>query len=237
MHLWSGRKKVTILVCLLTVILATFAGFFYQHNAFAQNPMLYWGSSGDYVYALQNRLRDWGYYDGPIDGYFGTPTSKAVQKFQYLNGLPEDGVVDRTTWDALGYAQPARGGNYTGSSRGDSNRDVVDLLARVIMGEAADEPYLGKVAVGAVIVNRTRHSGFPDSVPGVIYQPDAFESVMNGEYNQSPSDAALKAAQDALNGYDPTGGAIYFWNPAKPVSGWIWSRPVIDTIGHQVFAL
>ncbi|AEF95493.1 spore cortex-lytic enzyme [Desulfotomaculum nigrificans CO-1-SRB] len=232
----SNRKgKITIFIlCLSTLLLGSLMIY---NFALAQDPVLYWGTSGDKVYQVQKRLKDWGYYTGPLDGYFGSQMSAAVQKFQRYNGLTADGVVGEQTWQALGLATPAPRNTYTGSSRGFvSNRDAVNLLARVIMGEAADEPYTGKVAVGAVILNRTRHAGFPSTLAGVIYQPSAFESVANGQYNRPLDPEAIRAAQDALAGYDPTGGALYFWNPSKPVSPWIWSRPIVGQIGRHVFA-
>ena len=121
-------------------------------------------------------------------------------------------------------------------SRGLSNRDEVYLLARVIEGEAADEPFEGKVAVGAVILNRTRSAAFPHTLAGVIFQPHAFESVANGQYNRPVSEESLRAALLAMSGWDPTGGAIYFWNPAKPVNPWVWSRNIVTQIGRHVFA-
>lgn len=203
-------------------------------HLFAQPATLYWGSTGSDVTKLQTRLKDWGYLKGPVDGTFGASTAKAVKDFQAKNGLPADGVVGEGTWRALGInvAPPT---DYT-VSRGVSNRDDVTLLARVIHGEAGAEPYEGKVAVGAVILNRVRSSLFPNTLAGVIYQPNAFESVTNGIVNQAPTDESLRAAQDAMNGWDPTYGCIYFWNPAKPVNKWIWSRQIVTTIGGHVFA-
>ncbi|OAT79743.1 spore cortex-lytic enzyme [Desulfotomaculum copahuensis] len=204
----------------------------------AQNTTLYWGNSGQDVVRVQNRLRDWGYYHGPVDGFYGADMQRAVVDYQLANGLPPSGVVDAATWETLGYAPPATSPapEPAGLSRGISNRDSVYLLAKVIEGEAANEPFDGKVAVGAVIVNRTRSAAFPHSLSGVIYQPDAFESVSNGQYNRPVSSEALRAAMLAVSGWDPTGGAIYFWNPGKQVSPWIWSRDVITRIGDQVFA-
>lgn len=134
--------------------------------------------------------------------------------------------------------QPAAANRAGGSetSRGRVDRSTVNLLAQVIEGEAADEPYQGKVAVGAVILNRTESAGFPNTIPGVIYEPDAFESVTNGQYQRPVSEESMNAAIDALNGSDPTGGALYFWNPAKAVSTWVWSRPIVTQIGRHVFA-
>lgn len=205
----------------------------------AQNRTLYWGCSGDDVSMVQQRLLDWGYYAGPVDGFYGNATQQAVVDFQLQNGLVPDGVVGSETWAALGFgpgfpAVPAE--SAVAVSRGLSNRDEVYLLARVIEGEAANEPFEGKVAVGAVILNRTRSAAFPHTLAGVIFQPHAFESVSNGQYNRPVSEESLRAALLAMSGWDPTGGALYFWNPAKPVNPWIWTRNVITQIGRHVFA-
>ncbi|MBX5465148.1 MAG: spore cortex-lytic enzyme [Clostridia bacterium] len=203
-------------------------------------PTLYWGSSGDAVRLAQQRLASWGYYHGPIDGYYGASTWEAVRLFQSRNGLPVDGTVGARTWAALGYsAQPAAAtpAYSPAAAVGSLRSGNVDLLARLVMAEAHGEPFTGQVAVAAVILNRMRNPAFPNTVAGVIFQPDAFESVSNGLIWQVTPDAtAYQAAEDALNGWDPTYGSLYFWNPAKAVSGWIWTRPIALTIGHHVFA-
>lgn len=224
-------KKFVVFAVILSVL---FGIFIYSHSISAQTPTLNWGSSGPDVSNVQSKLSDWGYYNGPIDGVFGADTADAVKRFQSNNGLGADGVVGPATWAALGF--DVRGAATYQPSRGVSARDDVTLLARVIMGEAANEPYLGKVAVGATILNRISSGKFPTTLAGVIYEPNAFESITNGIANQMPSDEALKAAQDAINGWDPTQGALFFWNPYKPVSSWIWSRPIITQIGDHVFA-
>ncbi len=224
-------KRIIVLAVIVSVLVGI---FLYSRNLSAQTRTLYWGSSGGDISTLQSRLRDWGYYKGPVDGVFGARTASAVRGFQAKNGLAVDGLVGPATWAALGF-NVRRPAAYQ-PSRGVSARDDVMLLARVVNGEAANEPYLGKVAVGAVILNRVESGRFPDSLAGVIYQPNAFESISNGIANQMPSPESIKAAQDALNGWDPTQGALFFWNPAKPVSSWIWSRPIITQIGAHVFA-
>ncbi len=217
------------------LILAVFSGILiYSRTIAAQTPKLYWGSSGADVSKVQTKLRDWGYYKGPVDGVYGAGTADAVKRFQAKNGLTADGVVGPATWEALGFPT-ARSGEYQ-PSRGISARDDIYLLARVVNGEAANEPHLGKVAVAAVILNRVESDKFPNTLAGVIYQPHAFESITNGIANRQPSEESVKAAQDAMNGWDPTQGALFFWNPSKPVSSWIWSRPIITTIGDHVFA-
>jgi len=223
---------VICLVCLLALIavLAALQG----RQADAQNPVLYWGSTGDDVYRVQQRLSQWGYYTGYADGIYGYETYRAVISFQSNNGLPADGVVGPATWDALGLSAPVEA---PAVSRGAAtDRGDITLLARVIEGEAADEPLLGKVAVGAVILNRTKSASFPRTVSDVIFQPDAFESISNGQAYRPLSQESLQAAQMAMSGYDPSGGALFFWNPAKDVNPWVWSRDVVTQIGNHVFA-
>ncbi|WP_073238284.1 spore cortex-lytic enzyme [Desulforamulus putei] len=230
------KSRWKIWVSIVSLCCFVLGGLLVYSKAFAQDT-LYWGRSGSKVRAVQQRLKDWGYYTGPVDGYYSGQTAAAVRKFQARNGLRVDGVVGPQTYQALGLYTPPQRTTYTTTSRGFiSNRDAVNLLARVIMGEAADEPYIGKVAVGAVLLNRVRNSQFPNTLAGVVYQPLAFESVANGQYNRPLSPEAIRAAQDALAGYDPTGGALFFWNPSKPVSRWIWSRRIISQIGNHVFA-
>lgn len=237
MILPNGRIKSALVI--FTVILVAGLITWRGGGAFGQDRTLYWGSSGPDVTKVQALLNRWGYYTGPIDGYYSGKTFRSVQEFQRKNGLLVDGIVGPQTWAALGLPSVRRAGTAPaagGVSSGVSDRSNVYLLARVIEGEAADEPYAGKVAVGAVIVNRTQSGLFPNSLPGVIYQPHAFESVSNGQYTRPVSADSLRAAQEALSGWDPTGGALFFWNPYKPVISWIWSRPVVTQIGRHVFA-
>lgn len=183
---------------------------------------------------LQQKLSQWGYYNGPQDGYYGAETYRAVQKFQRNNGINPDGAAGSQTLAAMGLSAPAA---VPAVSRGvTSGRDELILLARVIEGEAADEPFTGKVAVGAVIANRTKSADFPRTISGVVYQDYAFESISNGQAYRSLAQDSIRAAEMALSGYDPTGGALFFWNPAKPVNPWVWSRSIITTIGNHVFA-
>ena len=183
------------------------------------------GSSGDTVKEIQRRLSDWGYYSGRVDGIYGSKTEAAVRYFQQKNGLSVDGKVGKQTLAALGI-------NAGGSANGDGD---VYLLARLISAEARGEPYTGQVAVGAVVLNRVDHPSFPNSISGVIYQQGAFSCLTDGQFNQSVADSAYSAARDALSGWDPTGGAIYYFNPATATSKWIWSRPVMLTIGKHRF--
>lgn len=185
------------------------------------------GSSGEQVTKIQQRLAEFGYDVGEVDGVFGSKTKNAVIKFQKDNGLTADGVVGSQTLEALGLSDTA--GGVTADSLD------LDLLSRVISAEAKGEPYEGQVAVGAVILNRIEHPSFPNTLAGVIYQGGAFESVSNGEYLKAATESCIRAAREAIAGSDPSGGAIYFFNPAKTTNEWMHSRPVIVTIGRHVF--
>lgn len=190
------------------------------------------GASGATVREIQTRLKDWGYYEGSVDGVYGSQTEKAVRYFQRKNGLSVDGQVGDQTLAALGM-QPSGNSAASGSNSGSSGD--LDLLARLISAEARGEPYEGQVAVGAVVLNRVEHPSFPNSISGVIYQTDAFTCLYDGQFNEPVAESAYRAAQDALNGWDPSYGAIYYFNPATATSAWIWSRPLIVTIGRHRF--
>lgn len=182
------------------------------------------------VKKVQQRLKDWGYYKGAVDGIFGSQTRTAVRNFQKKNKLKVDGIVGSATAKALGITL----NNSTGGTDSKTSADVL-LLAQCISGEARGEPYLGQVAVGAVILNRVRNSEFPNSISGVIYQKGAFDAVADGQINMSPTDSALRAAKDAMNGNDPTQGCIFYYNPVTATNKWIRSRPIMLTIGQHVF--
>lgn len=184
------------------------------------------GSTGEQVRIIQTKLKNWGYYDGSVDGIFGSGTAEAVRYFQRKNGLTADGIVGPATLKALGMS--------TGGG-GSGQESTVELLARVISAEARGEPYSGQVAVGAVILNRVEHPSFPNTVAGVVYQPGAFTCMVDGQIDQPVADSAYRAARDALNGADPSGGAIYYFNPSTATSAWIWSRPLIKVIGSHRF--
>lgn len=236
-------KKYRFLACGV-IATALIAGLLY--SGYLVNPFRYgmetillkWGSRGDYVYVVQDKLKKWGYYDGNIDGIYGNATRVAVQKFQRKNGLRADGIVGDETARALGINIPGGGGGGGGGSRGggSARSNEVYTLAQCIHGEARGESYIGKVAVGAVIMNRVKSPLFPNTIAGVIFQPGAFTAVTDGQMFQPPDSSSMKAAQDALNGWDPSGGAIYYYNPAKTTSQWIYSRPVIKVIGKHYFA-
>lgn len=187
------------------------------------------GSRGQEVRNIQTRLKSWDYYTGWIDGIYGAYTQQAVIKFQKKHGLTPDGVAGPATLAKIGLPT---GSTTTSSATSNSN---LNLLARIINGEARGESYEGQVAVGAVVLNRVKHSSFPNTIAGVIYQPGAFTAVSDGQINKTVQNSCYNAAKDALNGWDPTGGAIYYYNPATATSSWIRSRPIIKQIGKHVF--
>ena len=192
------------------------------------------GSRGEEVRQIQTRLRDWGYMNGPVDGIYGTKTREGVKYFQRKHGLTADGVAGPKTLEKLGLPTGTAQAGGSGGSVNASSADY-NLLARIISAEARGESYTGQVAVGAVIMNRIQHPSFPDTLAGVIYQKGAFTAIVDGQFNQPVADSAYKAARDALNGWDPSGGAIYYYNPRTASNQWIRSRPVIKTIGKHVF--
>ena len=216
------HKKIVLAVALIFAV-----NLFIIALAQSADAALYKrGSAGTTVTEIQKRLRSWGYYSGSIDGVYGSQTEAAVKYFQRTNGLAVDGQAGDKTLAAMGI--------YEQSSRTASGGDVY-LLARLISAEARGEPYIGQVAVGAVVMNRIKHPSFPNSLSGVVYQSGAFSCMYDGQFNQPISDSAYKAAREALNGADPTGGAIYYFNPATATSAWIWSRPHLLTIGSHRF--
>ena len=183
------------------------------------------GSQSEEVRLIQSKLKNWGYYKGEIDGIFGSETKKAVIAFQKKNGLTADGIAGKNTLAAMG---------IYGADDSNNSSDY-SLLARIISAEARGEPYMGQVAVGAVVLNRVEHPSFPDTLSGVAYQKGAFSCLYDGQFNEPISESAYKAATDAINGLDPSGGAIYYYNPKKSTNKWIFSRPIITTIGSHRF--
>lgn len=186
-----------------------------------------YGSRSDEVRRIQTRLKELNLYTGGVDGIFGIRTQEAVIQFQKQNGLSADGIVGPATLKALGLSGGSSSGGYTDSD--------YKLLARLISAEARGEPYSGQVAVGAVVLNRVEHPSFPDTIAGVIYQDGAFSCLYDGQFNQPVAESSYQAAREALNGTDPSGGAIYYYNPVTAKSQWIRSRPVIKSIGNHVF--
>jgi len=199
------------------------------------SPEMKPGSQGDDVKKMQQRLMNWGYLNDEVNGTYDQKTFKAVKEFQKWHGFQCTGLADRETLKAIGMTRLVEAGTVLAEGNG---MNETQLLARAINGEARGEPYIGQVAVGAVIINRTRDSKFPKTIPGVIYQPGAFTAVSDGQINTpiDPNSSVVKAARDALNGFDPTYGCIYYWNPATATSKWIWSRQVVAKIGKHYFA-
>ena len=227
-------KKVlrVILICSLAFTLCFGVATLCNNSAKTVCAQTYkQGSTGTTVKTIQKKLKNWGYYKGSVDGIFGKKTKEAVKSFQKKNGLTADGIVGKKTLTALGISSSNSSvtSNY-------SNADI-NLLARLIYGEARGESYTGQVAVGAVVMNRIKSSSFPNTMSGVIYQRYAFTAVDDGQINLTPNDTARRAAIDAMNGWDPTYGAIYYYNPATATSSWIFSRQTTVTIGRHVFAV
>lgn len=225
------RKKVKIvLIFVLLTILLSSVIFLYITNKNEVEALSKYGSRGEEVKQIQEKLKRWGYYNGNVDGIYGSQTLEAVKYFQRKNGLTVDGIAGPATLKAMGIFNSSNS-----SSSSSSNSSDVNLLARIIYGEARGEPYAGQVAVGAVVLNRVKSSYFPNTISGVIYQSGAFDAVRDGQINLSPDSTAKKAAQDALNGWDPSYGAIYYFNPSTATNKWIWSRPMTVTIGRHRF--
>lgn len=221
------------------------------------------GSSGKDVYELQGRLKHLGFYSGKVDGQFGSTTLNAVKWFQWKFGMKADGVVGAQSklklWEATKNWKPTaadlpsnNNSNSSGSEKatssgsasviGKSNRlglsaNDIKIMANAVYGEARGEPYEGQVAVAAVILNRLKSPSFPNSISGVIYQPGAFTAVADGQINLTPNERAKQAVQDAISGWDPSGGCIYYFNPSTATSKWIWSRPQVKTIGKHIFCM
>ena len=228
------RQKKRLCALLCTILLLNTLVLAFAQSALAVSYRQ--GDSGSAVTTIQTKLKRWGYFDGPVDGIYGSKTSKAVRSFQRKNGLTADGVAGPATQKALGMEQTSQnsGSSQTGSSGGNASGDVA-LLAKVISAEARGEPYDGQVAVGAVILNRIAHPSFPNTLAGVVYEPGAFTCMVDGQIDQPIASSAYQAARDALNGADPSGGAIYYFNPVTATSAWIWSRPLLTVIGKHRF--
>lgn len=225
------RNKIRLLQVMILIVLSALLIAFseVQRQETVQMVAISMGAQSSTVKTIQTKLKNWGYFDGEIDGVFGQQTKNAVIKFQKKNGLTPDGIVGKATLEALGIYDT--GSSTSGYSESDRN-----LLARVINGEARGEPFTGQVAVGAVVLNRVEHPSFPNTIAGVVYQPLAFTAVADGQINAEMYESCYRAADMALSGVDPTGGAIYYYNPQTATSEWIFSRPTITTIGKHVFA-
>ena len=212
-------KKIVILFIFLILILKLI-------------PICYglskYGSRGEEVKQIQTKLKSWGYYSGKVDGIYGSKTYEAVKNFQKKNNLDVDGIAGDKTLKALGI-------NSSGNKGGSTNNSDLNLLTRLVYGEARGEPYKGMVAVAATVLNRVSDPRFPNTIAGVSYQSGAYTCVSDGQINLSPNTQSKKAAQDAINGWDPTYGCIYYFNPSTATSKWIWSRPQVLTIGKHIF--
>lgn len=229
MHTNKEKNKKIALGVLVSLIITLIL-----YNVFLENNIVLglskYGSRGSEVTQIQTKLKRWGYYKGSVDGIFGSGTLSAVKLFQKKNGLAIDGIAGTKTLNAMGIYNSSNSGG--GSSANSTN---LNLLSRVIYGEARGEPYSGQVAVAAVVLNRVKSSSFPNTVAGVVYQAGAFDAVSDGQINLTPDATARKAAQDAINGWDPSYGAIYYFNPSTATNKWIWSRPLTVKIGKHRF--
>ena len=220
------KYKVGILLLIATVL-------FVSYNVMVRNQvseaLSRYGSRGSEVTKIQTKLKNWGYYTGSVDGIYGSGTLKAVKKFQSKNGLTADGIAGKATLEKMGIF------SSSSKSSGSVSSSSLNLISRFVYAESRGEPYKGQVAVAAVILNRVRDSRFPNTVSGVVYQSGAFTCVSDGQINLTPNATARKAAQDAMNGWDPTYGAVYYFNPNTATNKWIWSRPMTVTIGKHRF--
>ena len=218
----SKTKKIIAVLGLILLVIAiavTIFLIFFRDNSV--EALSKYGSRGDEVVTIQTKLKRWGYYSGNIDGIYGTQTVNAVKYFQSKNGLTVDGIAGPATLKAMGIYSSSSSTSTSSSS----NTSNVNLLARLIYGEARGEPYTGQVAVGAVVLNRVKSSSFPNTISGIIYQSGAFDVVRDGQINLTPNDT----------GWDPSYGAIYYFNPSTATNKWIWSRPMTVTIGKHRF--
>lgn len=233
MNVNSTIKRSVILMVAFVTICATLLCALLQNEDenVADAAVLKQGSKGDTVKTVQTKLIKWGYLTGKADGVFGAKTKAAVIKFQRKNGLVADGVIGTRTAQALGISLSQ---NTSSSSQSTSSTDL-NLLARVVYGEARGEPYTGQVAVAAVVLNRVKSSSFPNTIAGVVYQSGAFDCVSDGQINLTPNQSAYNAARDALNGWDPTYGCLFYYNPRTATSRWMLSRTIKLNIGNHAF--
>ena len=224
----KNKKKIILILTSFTIIGIIILGIIFKTDNV--EALSKYGSRGSEVTQIQTKLKRWGYYNGNIDGIYGSQTQEAVRYFQRKNGLKVDGIAGPETLKAMGIFSSSSSGSSSSTNSNDLN-----LLARVVYGEARGEPYTGQVAVAAVTLNRVKSSSFPNTLAGVVYQSGAYDAVKDGQINLTPDSTAKKAAQDAMNGWDPSYGAIYYFNPATATNKWIWSRPMTVTIGNHRF--
>ena len=224
----KNKKKIILILTSFTIIGIIILGIIFKTDNV--EALSKYGSRGSEVTQIQTKLKRWGYYNGNIDGIYGSQTQEAVRYFQRKNGLKVDGIAGPETLKAMGIFSSSSSGSSSSTNSNDLN-----LLARVVYAEARGEPYTGQVAVAAVTLNRVKSSSFPNTLAGVVYQSGAYDAVRDGQINLTPDSTAKKAAQDAMNGWDPSYGAIYYFNPATATNKWIWSRPMTVTIGNHRF--
>ena len=222
------NTKVIVILAIVTLVGSLIFTYDILSNPYEVEALSKYGSRGSEVTQIQKKLKRWGYYSGNVDGIYGSKTVSAVKYFQRKNGLSVDGIAGTKTLAAMGIYSSTSSGSSSSSSD-------LNLLAKLVYGEARGEPYTGQVAVAAVVLNRVKNSSFPNTISGVIYQSGAFDVVSDGQINLTPNATAKKAAQDALNGWDPSYGAIYYFNPNTATNKWIWSRPMTVTIGKHRF--
>ena len=220
-------RKARRLLALLTVL--TLLAWPTQAS---RASVIAWGSRGQLVTMVQQALKQWDYLRGEADGIFGRETYEAVVLFQRTNGLTVDGKVGSATAESMGL--DLSGAALTATLYRETE---LTLLARLVSGEARGEPYIGQVAVAAVVLNRVRNAAFPNTISGVIFQSGAFAAVWDGQFDMEPADSCYRAARDAMNGWDPTGGCVFYYNPRTATSEWILTRPVQLTIGQHAFAI
>ncbi|OCT13759.1 spore cortex-lytic enzyme [Paenibacillus pectinilyticus] len=261
-----NKRLIVITFCIVFVLVVSFQlkGKFNQpaEETFSKNEVRY-GATGSDVNELQGRLKFLGFYSGSIDGDYGYQTLTAVKRFQGEFGMKVDGIVGPKTklklWEATkswapsapstasknqgsGSNQATEGAdqkpaNLTPSNNLGYSEQDINLMANAVNGEARGEPYVGQVAVAAVILNRVKSPSFPNTISGVIFQPGAFTAVADGQIWLTPNESSKKAVKDALNGWDPTGGCIYYFNPATATSKWIWTRQQVKNIGKHIFCI
>ena len=227
-------KNIKVWLCVILVMVITLGVFYIPlenavKNGSAVSTLSKLGSRGEEVRRVQKKLKELGYYKGAVDGIFGTATRNAVKAFQKNCGITADGIAGSKTLKYLGL------GSASSSSSGAYSQSDINLLAKLIAAEARGESYTGQVAVGAVVLNRVEHSSFPDTIAGVIYQKGAFSCVNDSNWNVPANETSLKAARDCVNGWDPSGGAIYYYNPKKTSNAFMHSRPIITVIGNHRF--
>ncbi|MDR6552755.1 spore cortex-lytic enzyme [Paenibacillus qinlingensis] len=261
-----NKRLIVITFCIVFVLVVAFQLKGRLHppteETFSKNEVRY-GATGSDVYELQGRLKFIGFYSGGVDGDYGYKTLTAVKRFQGEFGMKVDGIVGPKTklklWEATKSWKPTaaetgnnanQGANNKGTAGSDSqpanltpsnnlgySEQDINLMANAVHGEARGEPFIGQVAVAAVILNRVKSASFPNTVSGVIFQPGAFTAVADGQIWLTPNESSKKAVKDALNGLDPTGGCIYYFNPETATSKWIWTRKQIKKIGKHIFCV